>query len=275
MTVVETPANSGTEEKKWVVEYQPTDEAGNPIGRPTKLEADTQQELIEKMKETNIQIVRAYHKLKTTGGAKPDLKDAEQRKAPARQVKREWTPDEEFQTATELLQPATSRRAVRKIVEAELGMPIEELHEIREGISKVNRGFIEQNFLAKHREDYFAHLENEKAILGYLDENNLAFTSKNLELAFEYLKDSLIQRPQAPAQIPPEVPAEQTNPPQRPRTVTTGLEPGESSGNPPAKSKGLSWAIIDKMSDEEWEKAKRNPAIVQWMNANPRSKTSR
>src|ERR1700676_1751573 len=44
--------------KKIVLEYQVKDENGNPIGRPTHLEAASHEELIEKMKEAHVQATR-------------------------------------------------------------------------------------------------------------------------------------------------------------------------------------------------------------------------
>lgn len=276
---VTAPGNANAEEpKKWVIDYQATDENGNPIGNPTHLEADTQQLLIEKMRDTNIEIVRAYHKLKT-GATKPDLSKAQKRRAPSEAKPKEWSAEETFQTFQEAQNPANFRKAIRKTIEDELGIPLDDLRTIPGGVAQVNRGLVEQNFLARHREDYYPCKQNEKAILDYLSENNLAFNLDNLETAFDYLKDSLIHAPrQAAAQTPneEETQAAVNTEAQRKRTVTTGIVPGEASGTRPAKtgtSQGLSWAVIDSWSDEEWEKQKRNPNTVAWMNAHPRGRT--
>jgi hypothetical protein len=267
------PGNSG-EQQKWVIDYQATDESGNPIGNPTHLEADTQKELIEKMKETNIAIVRAYHKLKTGQQSGPDaLKNAEKRK-PASEIKpRDWTTEEAFQTTSELQNPSTMRKAVRKAIEDELGAPLDEVRESITRTRKIDQEFVNQAFMAAHRE-FYPCVANAKAIGKYLWENQLAYTIENLEIAFDYLKDSLIQRPATqPSQQNTEVPPQQGNTStQRQRSTTAGLNPGETSGNVPRpgqQSKRLTWAEVDKWTDAEWEKAKRDPVLIQQINSLP------
>src|ERR1700720_2160630 len=79
---------------KWVIDYQPTDEQGNPIGRKTHLEADSPEELIEKQLQSNDAAVRAYFKIKNH---KPDPA------VPRSDFKpRTHSADEEFQTGSEL-----------------------------------------------------------------------------------------------------------------------------------------------------------------------------
>ena len=50
--------------KKIVVEYQATDENGQPIGRPTHLEAYSWEEMSRKQQEAHVQATRAFHRLK-------------------------------------------------------------------------------------------------------------------------------------------------------------------------------------------------------------------
>jgi len=53
---------------KIIIEYQHTDESGNPLldsrGKPivTNLVGDTPEEIIEKQKKQNIEVTRAYHR---------------------------------------------------------------------------------------------------------------------------------------------------------------------------------------------------------------------
>jgi hypothetical protein len=59
---VASPATA--ERKKIVREYQVRDEDGNPIGRPTHLEAWSAEEMIEKMQTAHENATRAFHRLK-------------------------------------------------------------------------------------------------------------------------------------------------------------------------------------------------------------------
>ena len=71
--------------KKIVLDYQIKDEDGNPIGRPTHLEATNDEEMRLKMIEAHTQATRAFHRLKKQKltfakepeAPKPDMTDKE------------------------------------------------------------------------------------------------------------------------------------------------------------------------------------------------------
>src|SRR5271157_1853519 len=63
-TVPPAEAMPPVERKKIVREYQVRDEEGNPIGRPTHLEAWTTDEMYEKMQTAHENATRAFHRLK-------------------------------------------------------------------------------------------------------------------------------------------------------------------------------------------------------------------
>ena len=201
-------ANPAPEEL--VLEYQPTDESGQPIGNKTAIKGATWEEIAQKSVEVNTQIVRAYHRLK---GAKPTAKPEE--------VK--FTPEQEA-----------------KLNELGIGNRIQEIDLYRE---QQRRNSAAIRFLRSHANDYYVCDANNAALDGYLEQNGLDYTPENYEIAFATMSDSLAQSPAAtpPAEANPVPPAS------RPR-ATPDIRPGELNGTPAPKSKGLTKADYLKMA---------------------------
>jgi hypothetical protein len=178
--------------KKIVIDYQVKDEDGNPIGRPTHLEAATQEELIEKMKEAHIQATRAFHRLK-----KQKVSFKEPAPAPAAPS----ISDAELLAAMKDLKsddPQKQLDAVRKVNQAELEKQrieyerkVAELNELR------RQEQVSYAFLRRHQNDFNNCEANINLIKNYFIENELAWTLDNLEIAFHALESEL-----APVEVP-------------------------------------------------------------------------
>ncbi len=278
--VAETP-------KKIVVEYQVKDEDGNPIGRPTHLEATTEEEMRGKIIEAHIQATRAFHRLKKQ---KISFKDQQPIVAS--------TADADLLTAMADLRsedPNKQLAALRKVQQAESDkLRAEEAEQKRQ--AKVS-----QDFLKAHKEDFYNCQANIELIKEYFEQNpELNWTYDNLELAFLAVEPKLapvprpepasvivvnpqptasvaqptqvvapvVQQPvvQQPVQavVPtPVVAAPANNTPvsaSRPG-VNGGIVPGESSASRPAtKSTGLTAEEIRSWSPAEMRTHMRNPA---------------
>lgn len=218
---------------KWIIDYQPTDEAGQPIGRRTHIEADTQQELIQKQIQVNLMAVRAMHK------AKPDISQAEKVKAATTIVKP--TADEDNVRQVQLQDPGQRRNVVVADVEAAIGMPLKDLAALPAEVQRLRTREIASGWLYAHKGDYYQCDANDSVLQQYVKANQLAFTHANLDLAFEAVMDQLIPVPAAQT-----IPAE-TNTPTRQRQVPSGLIPGETRINTPADAPGLTWKEVDEM----------------------------
>jgi hypothetical protein len=289
-----------TQRKKFVIDYQVKDEDGNPIGRPTHLEAETQEELIEKMKEAHIQATRAFHRLK---------KQKVSFKEPAPAPITSSMSDAELLAAMKDLKsddPQKQLDAVRKVSQAELEkqrieyeQKVAELNELR------RQEQVSYAFLRRHQHDFNNCEANINLIKNYFIENELAWTLDNLEIAFHALESELapVEAPvapvvlansestsasaayvasanpvQAPAQVstsaaPPAVQpavtataqaAAPANPaPVTPRPgVNVGIIPGQNSGSRPAMTqKGLTAEEIRSWDGPTMRAKMRNPAI--------------
>src|ERR1700676_2811416 len=177
-------ARKAAEPKKFVVDYQCKDDEGNPIGRPTHLEAATQEGLIEKMREAHEQATRAFHRLKKQ---KVSFKEPPKTVAPAPQLS-----DAELLSAMKDLKsddPQKQLDAVRKVQRAETDkakadadQKIAELNELR------RQEQVSYQFLTRHRKDFNNCEANIKLVKDYFMDNQLAWTSDNLEIVFHALE---------------------------------------------------------------------------------------
>jgi len=173
------------------------------------------------------------------------------------------TADELWQLSEDLKDPAKAAAALVRATEWQLGASLAEVREtivsIRTERDKRAVFAAGEAFMNAHPE-YKRCKENEDAIFAYLEQNQLAYTRKNFEIAFEYLKPGL--ELQSPRQSNP-----QGNEPDarietpvvtRPRIASTGLSPRTSSavpptGNPTAQRTGkLTEADIDAMDTNEY-----------------------
>jgi hypothetical protein len=280
-------ARKAAEPKKFVIDYQVKDEEGNPIGRPTHLEAINQEELIEKIKEAHVQATRAFHRLKKQ---KVSFKEQPVVQAPVQ------TSDAELLAYMKDLKsddPQKQLDAVRKVqkfeaekVQTESDQKIAELNELR------RQEQVSYQFLTRHQKDFNNCEANIKLIRDYFEENELAWTSDNLEISFHALESELapvvapvapavpanpapapalvITAPATPLAVQPVVivPAPVT-PPVNPAVITPrpgvngGLVPGQSSGGRPviAAPKGLSVEEIRSWDGPTMRAKMRNPAI--------------
>lgn len=183
--------------KKIVVDYQITDEEGNPLGRPTHLEATTAEEMVSKQKEAHIQATRAFHRLKKQKftykepqaviPATDDVSDAEILAA-IRDMK-----SDDPKTALAAVKKINSAEAAR--IKAEASVEIEKVNELRRQEQVTFR------FLKAHAGDYNNCDANNNAIGDYFKEHDLQWNNDNLELAFNALESELapVVKPVAPA----------------------------------------------------------------------------
>ena len=201
-------ANPAPEEL--VLEYQPTDEQGNAIGKKTVIKGVSWEEIARKQVDVNQQAVRAYHRIKN---AKPTARPEE--------VK--FTPEQEA-----------------KLNELGIGKRIQEIDLYRE---QQRRNSAAIRFLRSHANDYYVCDANNAALDGYLEQNGLDYTPENYEIAFAALSDSLAQSPA----VTPRAEANPVPPASKPR-ATPDIRPGELNGTPAPKSKGLTKADYLKMA---------------------------
>jgi hypothetical protein len=209
----EAAAAEAAKNKKIVIEYQVRDEKGDAIGRPTHLEAATNEEMIEKMKEAHIQATRAFHRLKQQ--KVQSLRDINN--PPAQPVPQ--MTDAELLLAVKDLKsddPNKALEAHRKLNKAEADRIKAEADQrvaAAEVTAQASKATYE--FLQAHRHDYNNCKANASKLEEYFKENDIPWTLGNLEIAFLDLKNDL-----APV-VEPEVPVRTANPTPTVTPVTT------------------------------------------------------
>jgi hypothetical protein len=173
---------------KFVTDYQVTDESGNSVGRPTHLEARNLSELLVKQREAHIQATRAFQRLKAQ---KLSFKTQQpQPKAPSDK--------EMLDSILKSPDPAAAVAEAKKVTEITPEMRVRKAEEDAESAR------VTYLFLTKHIHDFNNCEANTKLLGEYFQENNLVWTQDNLELAFEFLRDTNQLAP-VPARVVPSV----------------------------------------------------------------------
>jgi hypothetical protein len=177
--VAEPVASPATAERKKIVrEYQVRDEDGNPIGRPTHLEAWSAEEMIEKMQTAHENATRAFHRLKKQ---KLQFNEKEQNRL--------LTPEEIKAAAAKALEAKDATEAekiVRSVLDSTFKQKELELQQQREFQEGVKIG---NEFVMRHLYDFNACRANMVALGEYLKEHGLDFTLDNLEVALVDLQE--------------------------------------------------------------------------------------
>jgi len=227
MSEQEVAANPPAETEEQIHEFQPVDENGNPLGRPTRIKYTTTEELIEKMQLANQEAVRALYRMKNS---KPPAARPETKFEPEK-----LSTDAEYQAGLEAQNPATFGDAVVKVVKSRLPITaIEtEVKETAAARRKANAERAMYVFLRNHLHDFYDCHANGKMMGEWIVANGYDFTPESLELAFVALADQLAQSP-TPATPPA------ANPASAPRTAASGLMPGGLNGVKPIRGAGLS-----------------------------------
>lgn len=194
--------------KKYVREYQPKDEFGNAVGTLQRFEADTLEELADKLaaahENASLDVYKHRKALKLGTLLEPDPED------PIPNFEEQaLSADDRIAIANALSDANSSPDAVKKLLQS-FGIPVDAIRRMlndNEVQKRIRRGQDEtQRFLSAHPE-YVQTDANRDSILKYLEKRKLGITRKNLEIAYEDLRNEGLLVVQAPQQKKEEVPA--------------------------------------------------------------------
>jgi hypothetical protein len=273
--------------KKIVVEYQATDENGQPIGRPTHLEASSWEEMSRKQQEAHVQATRAFHRLKQQ---KTTFKKQEVVSSPLMSEEETAKAAEDLKSDDEVKAIAADRKLrADQILRDQRKLAIERENNHQKEVAL--------EWMTKHIGDYNRCQANGKILAGYLEANDLEWTVDNLDLAFAATESQLAPFEAPVAAVP--APAVVDNPPAAVPQVTTptpapviqpvavvaaetpvppapvpnapapaarpgvnaSIVPGQSSApRPAAKPAGLTMKEIHGWTAEQMKKERNNPA---------------
>lgn len=253
----EEAAAAAQPKQKFVIDFQARDDNGNPIGNRTHLEADSQEELQQKMLKSYENAVRAIDRLKKR--PTPTFKKEE----PAIV---ELTQEQIDAAASDLTSEDPKKRAaaVQAITSVATQKERRELAERTKLAQEKREAYV---FMQRHVTDYKPCTANSQILDGYLKENNLEFTADNLEIAFENCEDKLAfdtlvpapaanpavpvtpaatpvvapaAVPASPAPVPPAPAAVAPVPPAPPAVPA----PNNAPAAPPARRPGVNGSLI-------------------------------
>lgn len=248
--VTDTQPEVDQETGKFVYSYQPRDSEGQFIGKPYRFLYTDHQDLVKQITEAKENGDRYIHEIKT--GKRAIVGD------PA-------APRSNYEPAAESTEETEKREreTFRRVAEKEFGAPLDEVRtDIREAREMREYTLANSWALENEANGYYTCPQNGREMAKYLTENKLAVTRKNLDLAFEALKDTLVSKPQE--QAPPADSTQQQPPSTRTETPrSTGVIPGQFQGTRPgaqAERQPLTrdrFRQIDKMGHDEWMRFQR------------------
>ena len=195
--------------------YQPTDDAGRPMGGKQVIKYRTTEELIEKMQEQNTLLIRKLRsetRKNRLGISDPEeISDKSPRfQTPVEFKPRNLSPDERVRLSRDLLDPERFDEATDTFFESTVGVKPEALRTTlnsqQEAIMALQAKQETDAFLALNP-DYYKCQENFEAITNWMLKNNLAPVRENFQTSFQELrKAGVIIEAQAPEPEPEPVP---------------------------------------------------------------------
>jgi len=226
-------------------EIQPKDDDGNPIGAPHVYEADSEQELLDKMAEGIANGTKKIRELTRQAKYAPiEAPKPKEGAEPAEEIPqfapRQLTADEKFELAQQLRDPEKMDEAFDRLYEARTGRKPADAAKVEQEIyinSRKARERAETDAFLESHPEYYQCEKNKLAIIDYIARNNLAWRARNLEIAYNELKTDglLVEAPVAPP--PPET---RTEPPAKPKTAFPSAitrDTASGSGTPPKAKK--------------------------------------
>ena len=240
-----------SETGKFIHIYQPRDSEGQFIGKPYRFLYTDHMDLVRQLEQAKENGDRFIYEIKT--GKRQLTGEAAK-------------PQPSFTPAPESIEEEDKKRreAFRKTAQEEFGADPETVRETLKKASKLEEGITAYHWaLNKQAEGYYPCPENAKRIGAWLTEKKYANTPANYDLAFEELRDSLVQEPkeQKPADSTQQPPTRAEVKPQ-----STGIIPGQFNGTrlPNRIEKqpltAERFRQINRMSRDQWNKLRReNP----------------
>jgi hypothetical protein len=237
------------ESGKFIYTYQPRDSEGQFIGKPYKFLYTDHQDLVRQLTDAKENGDRFIYEVKS-GKRKLQGEPA--------------VPRPEFTPAPESTEEVDRKRReeFRKTAKEEFGADPEDVRQALKKATLLEEGITAYHWaLNKQADGYYPCPENGKKIAAWLKEKNLANTPANYDLAFEELKDTLVQAPKE------QEPADSTQqPPTRAevRPQSTGIIPGQFAGTrQPNRMEKRPLAVerfrqIDRMSRDQWNRLLRD-----------------
>ncbi len=190
--------------------YQPTDSENRPIGGKQVIKYFTQEELVEKLQEQNVLLIRKLReqtkKVRLGIDEREEIsEDAQRFSGPVEFTPRELTEEQRYDIARRLTDPTTAAEATQELVEAQLGAPLADLGRTLQSTQQELvslRAKYEVNAFVAENPDYYKCPENQEAITSWMLRYELAPVKANFQKAYDTLKaQGILVEGAAPVQV--------------------------------------------------------------------------
>jgi hypothetical protein len=219
-----------------VYRYQPVDENNRPIGGEQVVKYTTQDELIGRLQEQNVLLIRKLReqtkKVRLGIVEKEEVPEGAQRFAgPVEFTPRDLTDEQRYDIARRLADPVTAAQAAQELVEASLGAPLPELGKTLQTIQQDNinlRAKLEVGAFLAENPTYYKCPENFETISNWMVKNELSPVKENFQLAYDTLRAQgllvngpaiVIEHSAVPVQVVEEIPVIPAQPVQKTEDV--------------------------------------------------------
>lgn len=252
--------------------YQPRDEENRPLGGPQVIKYKNPEELAEKLSAQNTELIRLNRKLNKDIRMGNFAQDEIPADAPRydeskyQLVPKPLSAEERLQLVQDLADPEKCDTASDRLISARIGDPEilrAKLTRLEEKSARLDAKEEAEAFV-RATPDYYVCPDNFLTLGNWMIKNNLEPVKENFKLAFEKMREHLVERPvvDAPVVIPTPAPVVETpaaavaEPTPKPaaRPASSGLTRSQASDSgASAAKKGYTPAEIDKMSADEYK----------------------
>lgn len=253
-------------EPKFRKVIQPKDAEGNAVGNPSTFEAETQEELLDKMAESvangslKIRELTRKQTLEQNNFSVPD--DAELYQEITEPQFKQLTPDQKFQLSMKLRDADTMEEAFDELYESRFGRKPADASKLQTQAARNSaamREHTEANAFADEHPEFILNQQNAAAMLQYVDSRKLAKTKKNFERAFKELSDGGILSLRSSEEQTPTVQEVRNDPPtaapvtRTPTAFPSAIKSGSGNGTASVKPKRPSAAEVAMMGPKQYK----------------------
>lgn len=218
----------------------------------------TQDELLDKLTEAQANATRKIRELNRQAKLGRDLSEAQKDELQQARTVAALTADERLKLTQDIFDADAAPKAIRRVIEAELGLSLDDVKssiQQARASARAQRERLEAEAFIDATPDYKPCRQNMDAMTEYLKAHRLAVTQKNLQLAYEDLKDGGLLVLETRTEEKAEKTADNTEhrTVRRPRGETaTAIRQEQAGVSVPRKAAGPTPAEIERMSPEEY-----------------------
>jgi len=194
-----------------------------------------------------------------------ELETPEPGTAPQRFERRPLSADDRFRVVADMSDPTKAPEAIKTVVEAEFGAPIETVRERLNTAAETDQAAQaaqETRQFMEETPDFFPSQHNNQLLVSHMQMSGMAPTKKNFGIAYERLRDAGLLQAKPDVEPPPReaIPSPGTTRPRPIVTHSTGIRSSDSSATPEMRQRQPKYTrdAIEKMPAKEYQDRYKN-----------------